>query len=351
MRDAQSLLDQLLAFAEDGLTVEQVHRLLGTAGEDRMIELATAVLDHDPARALRLLGQAADEGLQLGELLDQLVAYWRDLMIVHCTDDESQILSVASSHWPKVHQQAKSLKLDTILAGMDVLNSAKARMRMSSQSRMLLEMALVRLGRLDDLASLSQIAQWLRQTPAGTGTPPVGPRVAPPEAEKKKPAANSDEPASTELALVEETLPAIWQRILGKTPPLFAGLLEKAGLPAISGPNSLVLRFPAGYTHELEYCGDASRVARLEEELTQITGRRCKLRVELASDSQPTPPPSKTDEGSGNRPRGKRSDSPLDAVTKRAMDVLEAQVLQRDDDFSAPEPTPDSQAQARNGQR
>src|SRR5438309_1496708 len=73
MRDAQSLLDQLLAFGADRLTTDQVHQLLGTAHEERIIALASAVLEHDPARALELLGQAADEGLQLGELLEQLM--------------------------------------------------------------------------------------------------------------------------------------------------------------------------------------------------------------------------------------------------------------------------------------
>src|SRR5205823_1957555 len=71
MRDAQSLLDQLLAFGGDRLTADQVHGLLGTAKDDRVLGLAAAVLRHDPQQALALLGEAADEGLQLGELLDQ----------------------------------------------------------------------------------------------------------------------------------------------------------------------------------------------------------------------------------------------------------------------------------------
>src|SRR6059058_4791779 len=66
MRDAQSLLDQLLAFGgEQGagrLSAEHVHRLLGTAHDDRVLTLAAAVLGRDPKRALGLLGQAADEG-------------------------------------------------------------------------------------------------------------------------------------------------------------------------------------------------------------------------------------------------------------------------------------------------
>ena len=47
MRDAQSLLDQLLAFGGDRLTADQVHHLLGTAGDERILALADAVLARD----------------------------------------------------------------------------------------------------------------------------------------------------------------------------------------------------------------------------------------------------------------------------------------------------------------
>src|SRR6184192_2665914 len=58
MRDAQSLLDQLLAFGGERLTTDQVHKLLGTAHDERVLALASAVLQHDPKQALALLGQA-----------------------------------------------------------------------------------------------------------------------------------------------------------------------------------------------------------------------------------------------------------------------------------------------------
>src|SRR5687767_10510046 len=70
MRDSQSLLDQLLAFADGKLTAEKVHALLGTAGDDRVAELADAVLGKDARKAVELVGAFAERGLQLGELLD-----------------------------------------------------------------------------------------------------------------------------------------------------------------------------------------------------------------------------------------------------------------------------------------
>src|SRR5262249_33835885 len=109
MRDAQSLLDQLLAFGGERLTVEQVHQLLGTASDDRVAELAGAALERDPKRALDVLGRLLDQGLQLGELLDQLIGYWRDLMVVHCAGRETPALNVSGTHREALAEQAQRL--------------------------------------------------------------------------------------------------------------------------------------------------------------------------------------------------------------------------------------------------
>ncbi len=56
LRDAQSLLDRLLASGSPRLTVEVVHGLLGTASDERLLAMLEALADHDPAAALRLAG-------------------------------------------------------------------------------------------------------------------------------------------------------------------------------------------------------------------------------------------------------------------------------------------------------
>jgi DNA polymerase-3 subunit gamma/tau len=339
MRDAQSLLDQLLAFGTDRLTVEQVHALLGTAQDDRVLALAEAVLAHEPARALDLFGQAADEGSQLGELLDQLIAYWRDLMVLHCAGDAARDLSVAPRHRQTLAKQAAALKLDTILAGLDVLNTTKFRLRGSNHGRVLMEMALVRLGRLDDLVSLGQVAQWLAQpgsapsAAARTATP-----TAPPEGVKKKPLTAAAEPppdAPTALPLSEETLPRVWQEVLAQVGRIMASQVEKAGPPAISGPNTLVLRFDGRYNAEREHCSEPSRVQRIEESLRKVTGHAWQLRIESVGSGAVAAPAQAAAEATTPqlRSRSKRANAVQDPLLKRAADVLGAQVVHMDDDF------------------
>src|SRR5262245_38257968 len=161
MRDAQSLLDQLLAFGGERVAAEQVHALLGTANDDRVVELAGAARSHEPTRALELLAASVEEGAQVGELLDQLIDYWRDLMVVNCAGAETRDLSVAPRHRDTLFRQAASLTIDSILAGLELLSTTKARLRGSNYGQVLLEMALVRLSRLEDLVSLSQLAAHL----------------------------------------------------------------------------------------------------------------------------------------------------------------------------------------------
>src|SRR5205807_1758860 len=79
MRDAQSLLDQLLALGTGSITEEQLHRLLGSTGEEHTSALAAAVVAGHAEAALAHLDRAEGQGAQMTELVDQLVLYWRDL--------------------------------------------------------------------------------------------------------------------------------------------------------------------------------------------------------------------------------------------------------------------------------
>ena len=129
--------------------------------------------------------------MQLGELVDQLIAYWRDLMVVNCAGERGPRpeRAVAPSRDADA-AGARRCSLDTILAGLDVLSTTKARLRGSNHGRTLVEMALVRLGRLDDLVSLAQLAQWLGQAGATGAREPTrargGSRAALPGGGKKK---------------------------------------------------------------------------------------------------------------------------------------------------------------------
>ena len=344
MRDAQSLLDQLLAFGGDKLTSQQVHRLLGTANEERVAGLVKAVLARDAKGALEFLSQEIEHGLQLGELLDQLIEYWRDLMVVNCAGLENQSLSVGSELKPMLKEQAEHLSADTIMAGIDVLVGAKNKMRFSGHARVLFEMALVRLCQLENLVPLSQLAQWVHQGGAEAGVRPKSasnqslPRnqssgSAPP-LEKKK----LDEPAQPPAIrpLQAEFLQEIWQQVISQAGLMLSRELGKAINVAIFGPNTLVVRFPLGYNRQGEQYLDSSRLAKVEEILSKIVGQPCSLRMEIAeAEAGNVEPGTQAAAPVPAAPRARKAKAEIAQIplVGKAIDTLSSQIVHMDEDF------------------
>jgi len=112
--------------------------------------------------------------------------------------------------------------------------------------------------------------------------------------------------------------------------------LERAGLPAIFGPNTLALRFPSHYNGEQTYCQEPSRVSRLEEILKKVLGRPTSLRIEGAPAVGPTERLTPPSENSTSPPRVRRNpkeEAEKEPLVRRALDVLGAQIVRADEDF------------------
>jgi|SRR5579883_993751 len=350
MRDSQSLLDQLLASASGKLTTEHVSAVLGTAGDDRVIELASAILASDAKTALELITSWVERGLQVGELLEQLIEYWRSLMLISCGGPDIQELPVSPNQYEALKKQALTAKLDGILGGLEVLTATKLRMRGSTHAQVLLEMAVVRLCRLGELLSVGQLVQALSQPgapmvvsapTAGTSVPPRPANVA--ESAKKNdshgpkslPNGQPSEGLST-LELKDSTLPEVWERFLHYTEekfPILTKHLKFASSYAIFGPNSLAIRFPLGYNLQYEACANETSILRMQESIKRVTGATITIRVEVDRNAVVKPQVAGAMNSAAPAMDRKKSLQTL-PLFKKASEALGAQIWHVDDDFN-----------------
>jgi DNA polymerase-3 subunit gamma/tau len=190
MRDSQSLFDQLLAFGGKTIGAADVHRLLGTAPDERLVDLGQALVGRECSRVLELLEGALQSGVQISELTDQLLAFFRDLMVLACGAGEAPFLSVSDDQRSRLARQAASAGLQTVLAALQILAEAKQRMKGTTYSRVLLELALIRIATLDQLDDLAELVARFRQGPGGLGGP------AAPSAARGRAESESMKPAS-----------------------------------------------------------------------------------------------------------------------------------------------------------
>ena len=189
MRDSQSLLEQLLAFSSGRITVDAVHGMLGTAGEERLAALAGALADRNPAAALAELDAAITSGVDASLLIEQLFGYLRDCMAaaVGCRPDAFLFTSPSAAE--QVAELGKRWGLDTLLAVMQILDQTLGRMKYSTQGRILAELALVRISQLEQLEELSELIGQLQSgvpaQPSGGPQPSRPPARPMPPAKKK----------------------------------------------------------------------------------------------------------------------------------------------------------------------
>ena len=159
MRDSQSLLEQLLSFSGNQITAEVVHAMLGTADETRLASFSSRLIERDAAGALRELNAAADEGVDVGQLAEQLLGYLRDMMTVTVGGGADLVRTANPNSVDQLKQWGTTWGTMTLLSALQLLDETIVKMRHSVQSRILLEVALVQICNLQDLQALSDLVK------------------------------------------------------------------------------------------------------------------------------------------------------------------------------------------------
>jgi DNA polymerase-3 subunit gamma/tau len=178
MRDAQSALDQVIAFAGTTITAEDVSTVLGLVGRELLFDIVSAVADEDAAAVFTLAGRAVDAGYDLKLVCRELARVARDLLVIGI--DASRIMDpdiALEAERERLQALAKRFSREDLLRSFDLLARAEAEVRASAQPRYHLEMALLRWIHLRRLVPIEDVIAGLDR---GGLTPPQGPRPATP---------------------------------------------------------------------------------------------------------------------------------------------------------------------------
>jgi len=217
MRDAQSLLEQLLSFAADKIALADVLELLGMARAEVLKAILKAAMEGDAAQALAAFHQALKDGADPALLIEQLLAYHRDCMVATLGCPGEILLSVGPGELPALAEIGNNLGLPRLLAGMQILDHTLARMRLATHDRILAELAIIRLCRLSELTYVAKLVDSLRE-----GKPVARPEtVASTRGEsQRQPAANV---SSSQPSLTGELAEVLGKEDAGRRQPAVAG--------------------------------------------------------------------------------------------------------------------------------
>ncbi len=144
MRDAQSAFDQVIAFAGQSVTSDDVSTVLGLVGRDLVLDIVTAVADEAPAAAFELSGRAVELGYDLRSVVRELARVVRDLLVLSVDPSRISDPEIASeSERDRMKSLTSRFSREDLLRAFDVLTKAEQEIRAASQPRYHLEMALL----------------------------------------------------------------------------------------------------------------------------------------------------------------------------------------------------------------
>jgi len=142
MRDALSLLDQLMAYRQEEVTLERVQEVLGTAPLQAVSDLAHCLATADVTAGLRVINEALDRGVEPRQLNKDLLEYLRGVLVLKI-GGESGLLNTTAEALAQMQQLARQMPIGKLLATIRAFNQAGLDLKDGMHPRLPLEMALV----------------------------------------------------------------------------------------------------------------------------------------------------------------------------------------------------------------
>jgi DNA polymerase-3 subunit gamma/tau len=185
MRDAQSALDQVIAFAGGTIGADAVSTVLGLVRRDLLLEIAAAIAAEDGPAVFRLAADAVECGYDFRLVVRELARLNRDLLVISI--DPSRLADpeiAAEPERERLKALAARFSPEDLMRAFDLLTKTEFDIRGSMQPRYHLEMALLRWIHLRKLVPLSDLIQGTEKGTSTAGTPPtpVSSRAAAPRA-------------------------------------------------------------------------------------------------------------------------------------------------------------------------
>jgi DNA polymerase III subunit gamma/tau len=257
MRDAQSLLDQVIAYSGKNIDTDSVESVLGIVGGTTLELFAERLIKREPVELIALVQEVANQGKDLGLFCRSIMEYLRNLLMVKVSRNPENLMNTHTCDLSVLKKQAEGFNADELQQMFTILTRAETEMKRSSLGQMVFEMAILRLTETRSFKSIDDLINKINQAevevkPARSAVPTT---VAPilqrnSGASSKKTTPPVVKPAQPENGSFDST---IWTKIrqeVSQKRPAFEHYLDKCQVLALN-EKEIQLIFADSFTLEM----------------------------------------------------------------------------------------------------
>ena len=295
VRDALSLLDQVLSFSGQEVRDEDLQALLGLIDRELLFQASRAVAEGGGRAVFELIERLADYGADYRNFARELLLHFRELLLLKLAPDSKVLLAGVVPEERKHLAELQALySEEDLLRAFEVLQKTELDLRQTQDPRVTLEFALLKLAQLRKLVPFTELLERVERLAAGSAAEATLAAVQP---VRRLPLEEPARPARAEpRAAAPWPLEPVASTISGPADEILAalvGLTEKR--PSLREPLRGARALLDGATLVLELLPDYRALAELHadeyrELLPKAAGRPLKLRLEKGGAAAPVEP-------------------------------------------------------------
>jgi DNA polymerase-3 subunit gamma/tau len=280
LRDAESMLDQLVAFCGDKIEEPDVLNVFGFTSEQTVAQFTENILRGDTPAALELLHAEADNGKDMMKLMSDLISYLRDLLVGK-VKPEALAEDLNPDLQKSLETQAGLIETDRLLELIDQFAAAEGRMKWAPNKRLHFEVAVIKAIQTLSQVTLNEVIQnlaALRDGKEPEKRPAVEPQRPSAKAVVEKPAASQPKPAAVKEEPIDPK--EAWNKTVEKvraTRRLIAGWVEAGTALGVEG-RFLMVGFPPEQKAAMESLSIPKTRDYIDAVLKEVSGQDWKIK-------------------------------------------------------------------------
>ena len=326
LRDAESMLDQLVAFCGEKIAEPDVLSVFGFTSEQTVANFTDKILQGFTPDALDLLHAEGENGKDMMKLMSDLIAYLRDLLVCKVKPD-ALVEDLNPELQKSLEAQAAMIETDRLLELIDQFAAAEGRMKWAPNKRLHFEVAVIKAIQTLSQVTLNEVIENLAALRDGKSPPsPSSERLAAarPEHLAKTKTVVEEQASAFEPASESVDHEAIWRKVVEETRSrrrLISGWVESARALGIDGRFFLV-GFPPQEKTAMESLSIPRTRDFLEALLKEISGRDWKIKFAL-KEGLPVVTPAETAAPKKQETQATFKDDPL---IREALEIFKGEI-------------------------
>ncbi|MDF2505016.1 DNA polymerase III subunit gamma/tau [Clostridium sp.] len=149
MRDALSILDQVISTGNGKVQYDDIINMLGLVTNEYLINITSALIEKNIEDAMKTVDDIVFSGKDINIFIKDLIIHMRNLMMVKISKNSEEILDMSQENIKLIKEQSEKIRVEEIMRCIKILQETEEESKWSKQSRIYLELAVIKMCKIE----------------------------------------------------------------------------------------------------------------------------------------------------------------------------------------------------------